>query len=98
MWSPYVPLPKVHQLLMSNVRRLTSGVLVTAMVIASLSGCTANNSSTDGTASSGTEPSSRLATADRLDAAIGQVMGDRVDPRGDRRNLGAGRHIRAIVR
>jgi D-alanyl-D-alanine carboxypeptidase len=65
---------------MSKVRRPTVGVLVTAMVIASLSGCTANDSSTGGTASSGTEPSSPLATADRLDAAIGQVMANESIP------------------
>jgi D-alanyl-D-alanine carboxypeptidase len=65
---------------MSNVLPITVGVLVAAIAIAPLSACTSHAPSTVGSASSGVKPSFPLATAGRLDAAIGQVMADNSIP------------------
>jgi D-alanyl-D-alanine carboxypeptidase len=54
--------------------------LVTAVLTASLSACGSKPPSTDDSASSSAQTSAPLATADRLDAAIGQVMTDKSIP------------------
>jgi len=64
----------------SNVFRVAAGLLVTSVLTASLSACGSNPSSTDDSASSSAQTSAPLATADRLDAAIGQVMTDKSIP------------------
>ena len=64
----------------SNRFRVAAGLLVTAVLTASLNACGPKPPATDDPASSSAPISAALATASRLDAAIGQVMTDKSIP------------------
>jgi D-alanyl-D-alanine carboxypeptidase len=65
---------------MAPVFRVVAGVLVTAIVIASVCACALDATSTDASASPGAAPRFPRATTDRLDAAIEQVLADKSTP------------------